>query len=78
MKVKSKLLEWGNSNYRSGSSSRSQFQDPGGNSALRRSSSFNPRNQPCPTCKRPNMLTPKDVRMGYQCNDCADRDEGRF
>jgi len=52
------------------------FQDPGGRSALRRATKRNPRNQPCPTCKRPNMLTPADVRQGYQCDRCADADEG--
>ena len=52
------------------------FADPGGNSALRRASRSNPRNLPCPTCETPNVLTPADVRRGYQCNRCADRDEG--
>jgi len=52
------------------------FQDPGGRSALRASSQHNPRNLPCPTCGQPNKLTPKDVSLGYQCNSCADRDEG--
>lgn len=55
---------------------RSEFADPGGNSALRVSSKSNPRNRPCPTCGAENVLTPKDVRLGYQCNFCADRDEG--
>jgi hypothetical protein len=55
---------------------RSMFQDPHGNSALRASSRHNPRNLPCPTCKQPNRLTPADVRRGYQCDACADRDEG--
>lgn len=54
------------------------FRDPGGNSALRAASKRNPRNRPCPTCKRPNMLTPADVANGYQCDGCADRDEGCF
>ena len=36
--------------------------DPGGKSALRASSRSNPRNLPCPTCKR----------NGYQCDSCAD------
>ena len=49
------------------------FQDPGGNSALRRATKSNPRNCKCPTCGRPNRLTPADVRLGYQCDDCADR-----
>jgi hypothetical protein len=48
------------------------FQDPGGESALRRATPDNPRNQPCPTCKREDMLTPIDVRRGYQCDSCAD------
>ena len=52
------------------------FADPGGRSALRASSKNNPRNRPCPTCGRKNALTPKDVALGYQCDSCADRDEG--
>jgi hypothetical protein len=55
---------------------RSMFQDPGGRSALRASSRSNPRNLPCPTCKAPNRLTPADRAKGYQCDACADRDEG--
>lgn len=54
------------------------FADPGGRSALRAATKSNPRNLPCPTCKRPNMLTPADVRNHYQCDSCADRDEGGF
>jgi len=57
---------------------RSMFADPGGRSALRAATASNPRNQPCPTCKRPNMLTPADVRKGYQCDRCADAEEGCF
>jgi hypothetical protein len=52
------------------------FAEPGGRSALRRASKRNPRNLPCPTCKRPNMLTAKDRQLGYQCDACANRDEG--
>ncbi len=52
------------------------FADPGGHSALRRATRNNPRNRPCPTCGRPNMLTPADVRAGYQCDICADAAEG--
>lgn len=52
-----------------------RFAEPGGRSALRAASKSNPRNRSCPTCKRRNVLTPKDVEMGYQCNACADRDE---
>ncbi len=53
------------------------FQDPGGNSALRKETPSNPRNLPCPTCGEPNRLTPADRAQGYQCNACADRAEGR-
>lgn len=52
------------------------FADPGGRSALRAASKGNPRNLPCPSCKRPNRLTPADRARGYQCDSCADRDEG--
>lgn len=54
---------------------REQFADPGGKSALRAVTPDNPRNRPCPTCERPNMLTPADVAQGYQCDRCADRAE---
>ena len=50
----------------------SDFRDPGGNSALR----IGKRTHPCPTCGEKNKLTAKDVRLGYQCDDCADRAEG--
>ncbi len=53
------------------------FVDPGGRSSLQAVSARNPRNLPCPTCKEPNQLTPKDKAMGYQCNECADRAEGK-
>lgn len=53
-----------------------QFADPGGKSALRAASKSNPRNLPCPTCHEPNRLTPADVAQHYQCDSCADRDEG--
>ena len=48
------------------------FADPGGNSALRAETPSNPRNLPCPTCGKPNRLTPLDEARGYQCNACAD------
>lgn len=51
---------------------RSEFYHPGGNSALRAGK----RNKPCPTCKVANKLTAADVRLGYQCDACADRAEG--
>lgn len=53
------------------------FADPGGRSALRRASKSNPRNLPCPTCGKKNRLTPADRALDYQCDECADRDEGR-
>jgi len=52
------------------------FADPGGRSALRASTASNPRNKPCPTCGAKNRLTPADVARGYQCDSCADSDEG--
>ena len=55
-----------------------RFAQPGGNSALRAATRRNPRNLPCPTCKQPNRLTPADRAQGYQCNSCADREEGAF
>ena len=55
---------------------RDEFADPHGRSALRAATRTNPRNRPCPTCKAPNRLTPKDVALGYQCYRCADVDEG--
>jgi ribosomal protein L37AE/L43A len=55
---------------------RDEFEDPGGRSALRKSSESNPRIHPCPTCGRKNRLTTKDVRLGYQCDSCADSAEG--
>jgi hypothetical protein len=55
---------------------RPQFERPG--SALRKSSKYNPRNLPCPTCKKPNKLTPADQAKGYQCDECADHAEGLY
>lgn len=66
----SDYLEYENDDY-----VEDEFQDPGGNSALRAATKNNPRNLPCPTCKTPNVLTPKDVANSYQCDRCADRDE---
>jgi hypothetical protein len=54
------------------------FADPGGRSALRAASKRNPRNLPCPSCGKPNKLTPEDRAQGYQCDACADRAEGHF
>lgn len=55
---------------------RSDFAEPGGTSALRRATRSNPRNLPCPSCGEPNRLTPTDKAHGYQCDSCANRDEG--
>jgi hypothetical protein len=52
------------------------FERPGENSALRRATRDNPRNLPCPTCGQPNRLTPQDRALGYQCDTCADTQEG--
>jgi hypothetical protein len=57
------------------SDGRLDFADPGGTSALRRATPSNPRNLPCPTCCRPNVLTPADRACGYCCDACADRNE---
>lgn len=56
---------------------RDDFAEPGGRSALRAASRDDPRDLPCPTCERPNRLTRRDRSLGYQCNSCADRAEGR-
>ncbi len=49
-----------------------RFRTPGGRSALHPGR----RSFPCPTCERPNALTAADKAAGYQCDRCADRDEG--
>ena len=51
------------------------FADPGGTSALRAETPDNPRNLPCPTCGRKDMLTPLDVARNYQCDICSDAAE---
>jgi hypothetical protein len=48
------------------------FADPGGNSALRAATADNPRDEPCPNCGTPNVLTRIDCQRGYQCDRCAD------
>jgi ribosomal protein L37AE/L43A len=36
-----------------------------------------PRNSTtCPTCKRPGALSRREAAKGYQCNACADAEEG--
>jgi hypothetical protein len=57
---------------------RMGFAEPGGKSALRRATPKNPRIYDCPTCKGKNLLTAEDVRRGYQCDGCADAQEGCF
>ena len=52
------------------------FQSPGSNSALRRVTRKNPRQFPCPNCGTPDALTREDVKRGYQCNTCANSEEG--
>ena len=52
---------------------RDMFEHPG--SALRQATKRNPRCIACPTCGEPNRLTLADQRLGYQCDDCANRDE---
>ena len=54
----------------------SDFANPGGRSALRAAGKGNRCNRPCPNCGRKNVLTPKDVALGYQCDRCADALEG--
>jgi hypothetical protein len=46
-------------------------------SALRAPTLDDPRRFPCPTCHEPDCLTAEDQRIGYQCDSCADRAEGR-
>jgi len=58
------------------SDNRSQFENPGGQSALRRATRHNPRNLPCPTCGQPNRLTLADRAKHYQCDECANIAEG--
>ena len=57
---------------------REDFEDPNRRSALRKATRDNPRKYPCPTCKLKNKLTLRDVQLGYQCDSCADRAEGRL
>jgi len=52
------------------------FADPGGVSALRAETDSNPRNRDCPQCRHHNMLTPRDVALGYVCDRCAGLNEG--
>lgn len=53
---------------------QNDFADPGGRSSLRAGK----RIYACPNCKAKNRLTAKDKALGYRCDDCADRAEGRY
>ncbi len=50
---------------------RLMFADPGGESSLYAAGPGNPRNQACPDCGRPDVLTVLDAREGKCCNRCA-------
>ena len=69
--------DWDNEDFEDHPIDGVGFADPGGHSSLRAETPSNPRNLPCPTCKEPDRLTPADVRNSYQCNECADKAEGR-
>ena len=64
---------YGDDGYDDGDDDAIHFKCAG--SALRAASPTNPRIHPCPTCGCANRLTPMDVSLGYQCDDCADRAE---
>lgn len=32
---------------------------------------------PCPTCKEEGKLSARDKQNGYQCDDCANREDTR-
>jgi len=55
---------------------RMNFANPG--SALRRPTAANPRIYPCPECGEKDCLTSVDVKLGYQCDECAERLEGVY
>lgn len=46
-------------------------------SALRAPTAADPCRFPCPTCGEDDCLTDEDRRLGYQCDSCADKAEGR-
>lgn len=51
------------------------FANPESGSALRAATRDNPRDQPCPSCHYPEVLTRADVALGYQCDGCANAQE---
>jgi hypothetical protein len=55
---------------------KNKFKFKNERSALRSATKKNPRNRPCPTCGKPNKLTPQDEALGYQCDACACAAEG--
>ncbi len=57
---------------------RNRFADPGGKSSLHPATPDNPRDLPCGSCGRENMLTPLDKASGYQCDICAEETEGGY
>ncbi len=71
-------LDYGNEPYEPMDEYEPQFADPGGNSALFAATEDNPRDRACPSCGRENILTRQDVLRGYQCDYCADADEGKY
>ena len=54
------------------------FTNPAGRSARRAARNNNRRSLPCPTCGHKNRLTPADRAAGYQCDACANRQEGGY
>jgi len=52
---------------------RHQFQR-----GIDRTNRRNPQRYECPTCKTPNALSHDQKQKGYQCNRCADSEEGAF
>jgi hypothetical protein len=53
-------------------------EDPKGRNNNRRAKGNNHRCMPCPTCHTPNRLTKAERNQGYQCNECADIEEGAY
>ena len=46
------------------------------NRAIRATNKQNPTRYDCPTCGRKGALTTYQKQQGYQCNACADAEEG--
>lgn len=63
------------------SEDRSEYADPGGESALYAVTKRNPIAGVCKTCVKrgravPSRLSRRDIAKGYQCDICADEDGG--